>query len=112
VTLSDRTLRDWGFYTELLWGFKRRWSTGIRVEYAAGSGNNFGEDGSRVPRASDPFRDDRWRFSPLLMFQPSEFSRLRLQYNYDDLDHLSPGDAHSVWAGVEFLFGSHPAHRY
>ena len=43
----------------------------------------------------------------------TEFSRLRLQYNYDLARHL-PGDdeAHSIWCGVEFLFGVHPAHKY
>lgn len=53
------------------------------------------------------------------MFHPTEFSRIRLQYNYDHALHLefdglgSRGkDAHSVWLGFEVLIGSHPAHRY
>jgi hypothetical protein len=63
-------------------------------------------------RDDDPFRDNRQRLSPLLLWHPSEFSRLRLQYNYDRADHLEDKDAHSVWLGVEFMYGAHPGHTY
>jgi hypothetical protein len=63
-------------------------------------------------READPFRDTRYRVSPLLVRHLSEFFRLRLQYNYDRADHLAQGDAHTVWLGVEFLYGAHPAHKY
>jgi outer membrane murein-binding lipoprotein Lpp len=117
VTLGSETLRDWGFYSQLLWGFRRGWSTGLRLEYATGSGDDvtFDEvDGAftSLSRNDDPFRDDRLRVSPLLAFHPSEFSRLRLQYNWDRAKHLDERNAHSVWAGVEFLFGAHPAHAF
>ncbi len=109
VAIGGDTLSDWGLYAQMLWGFRRNWSTGIRYEYGTGSGASILR---YQGRSEDPFRDNRHRVSPLLVFQPSEFSRLRLQYNYDKADFLRDGDAHSVWAGVEFLFGSHPAHRY
>ena len=54
----------------------------------------------------------RHRVSPLLTFYPSEFSRLRLQYNYDRFDHARESAAHSVWLGLEFALGSHPAHEF
>lgn len=107
--LPADTLRDWGLYAQILYGFRRGWSTGIRYEYGTGSGDSVGEFQSR---ADDPFRGDRHRVSPLLSFQPSEFSRLRLQYNYDYVQGVPTDNAHSVWAGVEFLFGAHPAHSY
>jgi hypothetical protein len=65
-----------------------------------------------VSRQDDPFRDDRHRISAMLEYYPSEFSRLRLQYNFDIAEHLSGDTAHSLWFGVEFLFGKHPAHTY
>jgi len=105
-TLPASTLEDYGFYSQLLYAWKPRWRAGVRLEYASGSGESV--DGS----ASDPFRDDRYRLSPLVEFLPSEFSRIRLQYNYDDAEHLDDGDAHSVWTGFEYLIGSHSAHRY
>jgi len=109
VSFDRDDLDDWGFYTQLVYGFRRGWSAGLRYEYGSGNGDSVGPfEGAD----DDPFRSDRHRISPLLVFQPSEFSRLRLQYNYDIADHLTPDDVHTVWAGVEFLFGSHPAHTF
>lgn len=108
IDLPRETLRDRGFYTQLLYGFRYGWAAGLRYEYATGSKESAIEGG----READPFRDDRHRVSPLLAWHPSEFSRIRLQYNYDRADHLEQRDAHSVWLGVEFLYGAHPAHKY
>ena len=106
-SLASDTLTDWGLYSQLLYGFRYRWAGGLRFEYADASGPN-----AETPRDQDPFRDQRFRLSPLLAFHPTEFSRLRLQYNYDWADHLDGHDAHSVWLGLEVLLGAHPAHRY
>lgn len=118
VTLRDKTakrvLRDHGFYTQALFGFREGWSGGLRYEFATGSGKSVVDGG----RERDPFRDDRHRISPLLIWQPTEFSRVRLQYNFDFADHLEAEanegkrHAHSVWLSIEFLFGKHPAHKY
>ena len=99
-------LRDWGLYSQVLWGFHYRWAGGLRFEYASGSGSSL-PDG----RSKDPARDDRFRFSPLLVFHPTEFSRLRLQYNLDHAQHLD-GNQHSVWLSAEISYGAHPAHTY
>lgn len=109
VDLPRQTLRDWGVYSQVLYGFSYRWAAGLRFEYASGSGQNVLTDGGRD---GDPFRSDRTRWSPLLAWYASEFARLRLQYNYDRADHLSSDDAHSVWLVLEALFGAHPAHRF
>ena len=114
-------IEDWGLYGQLLWGFARNWAAGIRGEYASGSGAGIGFEEDplsgdllvvKTPRSQDPFRGDRTRISPLLVFQATEFSRLRLQYNYDHALFLSGNEAHSIWAGLEILFGAHPAHSY
>jgi hypothetical protein len=113
MLLEDDVFRDWGAYAQLLWGFQRRWAVGLRGEYATGRGSGFdAESGGFVDRDTDPFRSTRYRISPLLVFQPTEFSRIRLQYNYDDDASLSGDVAHSVWAGVEFSLGAHAAHAY
>ena len=105
ITLPSRTLKDWGFYTQWLYGFRFGWEAGLRYEYAGGSGQ--GIDGRR----NDAFRDDRHRFSPLLTWWPTEFSRIRLQYNFDHASHLR-ANAHSVWLGFEWLYGAHAAHKF
>jgi hypothetical protein len=106
VTLPRQTLYDWGGYTQVLYGFIPRWAGGVRLEYATGSGESV--DG----RNDDPFRDTRFRFSPMLAWYVSEFARVRLQYNYDWAHHLTDNRAHAVWLVLEGLFGSHPAHKF
>lgn len=97
-----QTLEDWGGYTQVLWGFRPRWVAGLRGEFVT--------DNSNALDASDPFRGDRTRVSPNLTWYPSEFSKIRLQYNYDQGEHF--GTAHSIWLQVEFLLGSHAAHKF
>lgn len=96
------TMIDAGGYSQLLYGFSYRWASGIRYEWASAK---------RPKDETDPFRNRRTRLSPLLTFMPSEYSRLRLQYNYDRAAQLTNG-AHSVWLGFEWLFGAHPAHTF
>jgi hypothetical protein len=100
-TLPQEHLRDWGGYTQVIWGFTPRWVTGLRGEYVAG------EDGDRT----DPLRERRIRFAPNLTFYPSEFSKWRIQYNRDDVDNRED-IVHSVFLQWEFLIGSHGAHTF
>jgi hypothetical protein len=102
VSLPAETLRDWGFYSQVLWGFKPRWVTGLRGEYV--NGNNAADD------ANDVFRGERTRISPNLTFYPSEFSKIRLQYNYEHGELF--GNEHSIWLQMEFLLGAHGAHKF
>ncbi len=104
--LPAALLRDYGFYTQALYGFHYGWAAGARFEYASGSGQSAGG------RQNDPFRGDRYRVSPLLVWHPTEFSRLRAQYNYDDARFLPGRHAHTVWIGGEILYGMHVAHKY
>ncbi len=106
IDLPAATLHDWGLYTQVVYGFKLDWAAGLRMDYATGSGDSVGG------RENDAFRDNRTRLSPLLVWDLSEFSRLRLQYNHDWADHLSSGHADSIYFGLEVLFGAHPAHSY
>ena len=59
---------------------------------------------------ADLARATRWRISPNLTWYPSEFSKIRLQYNYDDRDRI--GVDHSIWLQFEFLLGAHAAHKF
>ncbi|HBI23719.1 MAG TPA: hypothetical protein DDX84_05875 [Nitrospiraceae bacterium] len=106
MNIQEETLKDWGFYTQILYGFTAGWAAGLRYEYATGSGESIGG------RNNDSFRDDRSRFSPLLTWMPTEFSRFRIQYNYDRSEYLNDKEAHSVWLGIEFMYGAHPAHSF
>ena len=107
VTFPADTLEDWGMYTQLLYGPQINWTVGMRLEYANGRGVGYNPGG----RDGDPFRNERYRVSPLVQWRTSEFARIRLQYNYDHATHLEDY-AHSVWMGFEWLYGAHPAHRF
>lgn len=118
ASFSTETLTDYGFYTQVLWGFKKGWVAGLRIDYVAGERGNYeglplliaDNAGAGTPVGRDPLRNTRWRFSPNLTWYPSEFSKLRLQYNYDDRRDI--GVDHSVWLQFEFLLGAHGAHKF
>jgi hypothetical protein len=100
--LPSENLRDWGAYSQILWGFQPRWVAGLRGDYASGNSEMFD--------ARDIFRGERYRVSPALTFFLSEFSKIRLQYNYDRGDQF--GTEHSIWMQMEFLLGAHGAHKF
>ena len=52
---------------------------------------------------------EKHRWSGLLAYVPTEFSAVRLQYNYQD-DRVR--DEHQVLLQLNFTMGSHPAHLY
>ncbi len=53
----------------------------------------------------------RWRLSPAFTWFPTEYSKLRLQYNFDRSNDFR-GDEQSLWLQVEFLLGAHAAHKF
>ena len=102
ASLTSEVLRDWGFYSQVLWGFRPRWVVGLRGEYANGNPGEYDPN--------DVYRNQRTRISPVLTFYPSEFSKIRLQYNYDQGALF--GTEQSVWLQFEFLLGAHAAHKF
>jgi hypothetical protein len=111
IVLGGKTLQDWGFWTEVLYGCKLKYAVGIRYEFVSGSGSSLDGDFNRISRQDDPFRDDRHRLAPLVAFYPTEFARFRFQYNLDEAEHLG-STAHSFWLGMEWLLGAHAAHKF
>ncbi len=100
------TFHDWGMYSQLLWGFRKGWVTGIRGDYL------HMEDS---PFTDDPTRQSRSRLSADLTWYPTEFSKIRLQYNHDFLqpnDFLAGRDVDSVFLQFEFILGAHGAHKF
>ena len=100
--LRSENLRDYGFYSQVLWGFRPHWVAGLRGEYVTGNSGAYD--------ANDIFRGDRHRITSAMTWYLSEFSKIRLQYNYDCGEYF--GDAHSVWLQMEFLLGAHGAHKF
>lgn len=99
---TQEIMRDRGMFTQVLWGFKPGWVAGLRWETARADGDT----------GTDPLRDNRKRLSPNVTWYPSEFSKVRLQYNRDWTEHLLEKNTDSLWLQVEFSLGSHMAHTF
>jgi hypothetical protein len=100
LTLPAQTLRDRGAYAQILWGIKPLLVAGLRGEFASGDAALFDPES----------RATRYRVSPNVTWYPSEFSKIRVQYNYDHRAMI--GVDHSVWMQCEFLLGAHAAHKF
>ncbi|HUP88844.1 MAG TPA: hypothetical protein VM100_05830 [Longimicrobiales bacterium] len=97
---SGETLHDNGWYSQLLWGIRPRIIAGLRFDHANG------DEGSN----ESEIRTLRTRVSPNFTWYPTEFSKLRFQYNYDDRENI--GTDHSFWMQFEFILGAHAAHKF
>jgi len=103
AVLPPTLYRDWGFYTDVVWAFRRPWTAGIRYDYADSNG--------AYPGVAQ-------RVSVAVTYYTSEFARIRLQLNWDDTNGLSsmvPGQSDhnfSVWLNFDFSLGKHGAHKF
>jgi hypothetical protein len=100
------TFGDWGMYSQVLWGFKKGWVAGIRGDYLDMQDSQF---------TSDEDRQSRSRISANITWYPTEFSKIRLQYNHDFLEEnfFLPGrDEDSLFLQFEFILGAHGAHKF
>jgi hypothetical protein len=100
------TFHDWGLYSQVLWGFKKGWVAGIRGDYLDMEDSRFTDDFERQSRS---------RISANLTWYPTEFSKIRLQYNHDFLAEnffLPARDVDSVFLQFEFILGAHGAHKF
>jgi hypothetical protein len=101
-----------GWYLQSVYQFAPRWRAGIRYD-SLDSGN---------PRVSPAFVDPPIEFAPfaamnpdrvsvMLDWNPSEFSRLRAQYDWDD--SRDDGDTDRVLR-LQYIYGlgAHGAHKY
>lgn len=100
TSLPAETLSDWGGYSQLLWGIRPRIIGGLRGDVTRNSVAAFATD----------LRENRTRISPNFTWYPSEFSKLRLQYNFDH--RALQGNDSSLWLQFEFMLGAHAAHKF
>jgi len=100
------TFHDWGLYSQVLWGFRKGWVAGLRGDYLHMQNSRFTDDEDRQSRS---------RISANLSWYPTEFSKLRLQYNHDFLESnsfLADREVDSVFLQFEFILGAHGAHKF
>jgi hypothetical protein len=99
--VAGDVLQDHGLYAQFFWRFARRWALAGRYEYVGGlEGDPLDAEWSGL----------RQRASGSLTLQPTEFSRLRLQYSYDRPSWRA--GYHGALLTLEVGVGAHAAHKF
>ena len=91
--IDERDFVDHGVYTQVFWRFAKRWQSALRGEWVDGDSFN-----------------QSLRASASLSFLPTEFSRLRIQYNAHKMEDMDLG--HTALVQIEFSIGPHGAHTF
>ncbi|MBL4679909.1 MAG: carbohydrate porin [Pseudomonadales bacterium] len=97
-----------GWYAQTTYKFARQWQTGLRYDQL--DSNNRGSDTDILAEAGlDNEGHTPKRYSAMLEWLPSEFSRVRLQYNrdksYEEADN-------QIFLQYTMSLGSHAAHQF
>lgn len=100
-----------GWYVQGVYQFMRRWRAGLRYDRLGASNDvaNPAADTTLALLADDG--DAPQRYSAMVDFSNSEFSRLRLQYNRDESRPDGQSDD-QIYLQYIFSLGSHPAHQF
>jgi len=97
-----------GWYAQAVWKFARSWRTGLRYDKL--DSDNTGSDTGVLDQAGLVTHGHQpQRVSIMAEWIPSEYSRIRLQYNRDDSYQL-PDD--QVYLQYTFSIGAHGAHAF
>ena len=101
-------LDDWGAYGQFIYRFAKRWNTGIRFDYV-----DTDDRISPIEGAEEEILGlfgKELRYAAMLTFNPTEFSRIRLQYEFDDPDFAD--SFHAVFLQFQYSIGVHGAHPF
>jgi hypothetical protein len=97
-----------GWYAQATWQFARSWRTGVRYDRL--DSDNKGSDTDVLDEAGlVSYGHAPKRASVMAEWIPSEYSRIRLQYNRDDSYQVSDDQ---VYLQYTFSIGSHGAHAF
>lgn len=97
-----------GWYAQATWQFVRTWSTSIRYDMV--DSDNTGSDASVLDEAGLVTAGHvPKRASLMAQWEPSEYSRIRLQYNRDE---SSPVTDDQIFLQYTFSMGAHGVHQY
>src|SRR3972149_10420671 len=121
----EKTLDDWGAYAQLIYRFSKRWNTGFRFDFVdtddpvIPADDELGaENLLRVIRQEAEEEEEEilgllgkeLRYAFMLTFNPTEFSRIRLQYEFDDPDFR--GSYSAFYIQFQYSLGPHGAHPF
>ena len=94
-----------GFYSELIYQVDRNWRTGVRYSGITQNDVSLNPD---IP-------DDIYVTSAMVEYHFSEFSRVRLEYNYDSSLYTEEGEKNNkneISLQFNYAIGAHGAHAF
>ncbi|QOY54728.1 hypothetical protein HUE87_00310 [Candidatus Sulfurimonas marisnigri] len=100
--------RQSGLYSQLVYTHDRNWKFGIR--YDTIYQNDIKEDGADINEVNNFHK-----YSAMVEYHPSEFSRFRLQYNKNDAMYNEDGNKQSIntiMLQANIAIGAHSAHSF
>jgi hypothetical protein len=101
-----------GWYVQSVYQFKPRWRVGARYDSLDSGSPHIGLVPTLVPEEAFPalLSASPDRFTLMLDWSPSEFSRLRLQHAWDN--SRDAGHDHELFLQYIFGIGAHGAHKF
>jgi len=100
-----------GFYVEGIYKFAQRWRAGLRYDL-------INKNDVFVNGINKNLPDNMYKYSAMIDFLPSEFSRIRLQYNYDrslfirNAGNWERKPNHEIILQFNLAIGAHGAHGF
>lgn len=97
-----------GYYTQLVYQYDKNYRMGAR--YSALNKNDITVNGNAIAKP-----DDMYVASAMLEYNPSEFSRIRLQYNHNSSLYDEDGEKNNkneIILQFNYAIGAHGAHAF
>ncbi len=111
MTASELDKTQSGLYAQLVGKLSKRWSIGARYDLLWK--NTIAENGGTID-----VPDRLPRYSGMIEYNPTEFSRIRIQYNFDKSLYASGADGyenkpcHEIIVQANLAIGAHGAHSF
>jgi len=97
-----------GFYSEFIYQYDKNWRAGLR--YSAINQNDVIVNNNSINKP-----EDMYTVSTMLEYNPTEFSRIRLQYNHDSSLYDEEGhenNKNEIVLQFNYAIGAHGAHAF
>lgn len=104
----SRESKQSGFYSQVVYKFDQRWRVGARYDL-------INKNDVFVNGVNRNLPNNLYRYSFMIDFLPSEFSRIRLQYNYDKslfTEDLNRKTNQEIILQFNIAIGAHGAHGF
>ena len=106
MQVPEDLVKDWGISNQLEFRWSKRWMNALRYDLL----RLFEGD------ASPYVNEKEWRAGASISFLPTEFSRIRLQYDYSrpepEETNLYKSGIHAAYLQFEVSVGKHGAHKF